>query len=99
MVVATALLYIPGEVWLVGTIKVLGPGQHAADQLSIAAADGKLQTAKELVWAGVPVDGRNRGDGTALNTSCIAPSHPDVTRFLISKGADIKLAPACKQWQ
>jgi hypothetical protein len=76
---------------------VLGTGQHAAQQLSIAAADGKLQTIKGLVWAGVPVDARNRAEGTALNTSCLAPSHPEVTRFLISKGADINLAPACLQ--
>jgi hypothetical protein len=92
--VLTGLVYVPYHIWKRATIALKGPGPHAAQFLVYAAADGDRPTVKLLLERGVPVDVLN-GDSTALNAAC-ARDQIKTARFLLSKGADVGLAPECK---
>ena len=88
-----ALLCVPYHIWKRATIAVKGPGPQAAQSLIDAAADGDSPTVELLLARGVPVDTMH-GYSTALDAAC-AGDHTKLARFLLSKGADVRLAPDC----
>ena len=93
--VCALALYIPDRSWKRATMKVMGPGPHAAQSLVYAAHDGDRATVELLLNRGVPVDILNE-TSTALNGAC-AGQQIDMARFLLSEGADLRLAPDCQR--
>lgn len=92
--IAIGITYIPYRRWQNAVIKVKGPGPRAAQTFVWAAHDGDRRMVETLLDSGVPVDIDNQGS-TALNGAC-AGHQIELARWLISKGADIRLAPECK---
>jgi hypothetical protein len=90
------LNFTPYRFWRRATIAVKGPGPHAAQELVYAAHDGDKSTVDLLLKHGVPVDISNKGS-TALAGAC-AGSQREMARFLLAKGANIRLAPECREF-
>ena len=92
--ISLCVTYIPYRVWKHVTITLKGPGPQAAQSLVYAAHDGDRAAVELLLNHGVSVDIDNHGS-TALNGAC-AGGQLGIARFLLSKGADIRRAPNCK---
>ena len=88
-----ALIDMPEAAWDFALIRIAGPGSHGPEHLSEAAALGNRRTVRLLLTKGVPVDSLVSGR-TALNAAC-ATKQVEIGRYLLSKGADLKQAPAC----
>jgi hypothetical protein len=94
LLISVCTLYIPYRVWKRVTIAVGGPGPHAGQVLVYAAHDGDRAIVELLLDHGVSVDTLN-GNSTALNGAC-AGRQIEIARFLLSKGADVRRAPDCR---
>jgi len=67
--------------------------------LHLVARSGNLDAAKLLVNAGAQVDPRERFGGQTPLMWATARRHPDLVRFLASKGADVNARSAVRDYQ
>jgi ankyrin repeat protein len=93
LLVCTGLVYVPYDVWMTTTIRLVGPGPHGISFLMLAVADGRLLLAKTLAAKGVSPN-TMAGGSTALGIAC-SSRNLDVAKFLLGQGADISRAPNC----
>ncbi len=92
--VAIGVTYIPYRFWEYTVFSIMGPGPRVAQTLVFAAHDGDRRMVELLLARGVAVDLHNQGS-TALNGACLG-GQIEIARWLVSKGADVRRAPDCK---
>jgi len=93
LAVCIVVVYIPYNIWMTTTIRIAGPGAHGTSFLMMAAADGKLPLAKDLIAKGVSPN-TMAGGSTALDVAC-SSRNLDVAKFLLQQGAEFSRAPSC----
>jgi hypothetical protein len=89
------LLMVPDPVWMLIGVRSGAAREYAPDYLEYFAASDHPYLVKKILEYGVPVDAVNASGATALNGAC-AGKHAELARYLLSKGADISRAPACR---
>ena len=78
--------------WLALLVGLIAQGcDRDRDTPHKAAGRGDLAGVQELLEEGDPVDGQDGGGFTALHES-IRHRHPEISRYLIARGADVNVA-------
>jgi Ankyrin repeats (3 copies) len=93
---AAALFHIPYDFWQFATLEVSGPGQNVGGQLTAAASQNQKHLVKAFLRNGVPIDAPGQYGRTALDQAC-ASGQVEMARYLISKRAQLDLAPDCRK--
>jgi len=91
---SVGIIYVPQGAWQLGMVELLGQGPHTGEFLVGAALRGESEVVRGLLNHGVPVDAELSNGTTALEATC-RNKNITLAKFLLSRGAQVKLAPAC----
>ncbi len=85
---AILALHVPGAWWGAAGVVLFGAGRNAGLELCTAAADGRAEVVRALLWRGVPPDAVPTNDVTALSDAAAA-GHLEIVRLLVAEGANV----------